>query len=102
MPNKDATTYLSDTTIGTFEASLDAHGGLVGELDGGLQEVDGELGVGLCGQPQAESVVYVLCSQYLHGGGEKRHVKVCDVCGILATVEKLVTSTEVYLIMFIM
>ena len=57
--------YLCDTTIGTFESGFDTHGRFIGELDGCLQQVDWELGMGLSCQPQTESVMDILSCQDL-------------------------------------
>ena len=40
-----------------LEARAHANGGLVGKLDGHLEQADGELGWGLRGDPQPEGVV---------------------------------------------
>ena len=53
----DVEHLLGDRGVGALQAGLDALRRLVGELDGGLEEVDGELGIGLGGDPAAELFV---------------------------------------------
>ena len=60
-----ATPYLCDASVCPLETSLDTLRRLIGELDGGLQQVDGELGVHLRGNPQPELVVAHLRSRNL-------------------------------------
>ena len=47
-----------------LQTSLDSLGRLKSVLDGGLQKVDGVLGVHLGGQPQTECFVHLLCLQH--------------------------------------
>ena len=59
------------TDVGALESCFDAVGRLVRELDGDLQQADGELGVRLGGDPDAEQFVDVLRfrerdQQFLH------------------------------------
>ena len=51
---------LADPVVGVPETGAHADGRLVGELDGHLEEADGELRVGLGGDPQPEVVVKLL------------------------------------------
>lgn len=53
--------YLCNESIGPLEPSLDPLGRFIGELDGALEQVDGELLVFLRRHPNSEVVVYILC-----------------------------------------
>ena len=54
---------LAGVGVGPLQTSLHSLRRLKGELDGGLEQVDGVLGVHLRGQPQAEVIVDLLCFQ---------------------------------------
>ena len=58
----DVQQLLIDQAVRTLQAGLDPLRRLGRELDGRLQEVDGELGVWLCRQPRPELGVDVLCA----------------------------------------
>ena len=57
----DVEELLGDICVGSLEPGLDAQRRLVGELDGGLQQGNGELGVAFSGDPHSERLVNVLC-----------------------------------------
>ena len=52
--------YLCNETVRPLETGLDSLRRLGGELDGALQQVDGELGVHLRGDPAPETIVHRL------------------------------------------
>jgi len=66
------TLNLGDKSVGALKSSFDALGRLCRKLDGRLEEIDGELGVNLCRNPEAEGVVDLLRGS--HGVQELIHV----------------------------
>ena len=57
--------YLCDQTICSLETSLHSLRRLSSELDGGLQQVDGEFRVWLSRDPAAETIMDTLCGRDL-------------------------------------
>ena len=53
--------YLVNPLVGCSQAGLDAHRGLICELDAHLQQADGECCVRLCSNPQSEVLMHAIC-----------------------------------------
>lgn len=51
-------TDLRDTGVGSVETGFDTLRRLIGEFEGGLEHVDGKLGMDLCGNPASEVDMY--------------------------------------------